>query len=165
MLSIAAVVWAGILAAGCAALYATADGLPARVASHFNSAGLANGYMPRDDYLVMMLVLMIAPALVIILFNVALPRIAPRLVRIPAREYWLAAESRAATYATITASGFAIASMVTAFMIAMHLLVVEANHRVPPRLDSGIVWVLIAVLVAAALGWQFLQRRRFRPPQ
>ena len=33
MLSIAAAVWAGILAAGCALLYATADRLPARVAS------------------------------------------------------------------------------------------------------------------------------------
>jgi len=165
MLPIAAVVCAGFLAAGYAVLYATADSLPARVASHFNFEGLANGYLPRDAYLLLMYLLMLAVPLVVILLNVALPRVSPRLVRLPAREYWLAPERRAATYASIAASGFVIASTVTAFMIALHLLVLEANHRVPPRLDTGTMWILIAILVAAAISWQLLQRRRFRPPQ
>jgi hypothetical protein len=102
---------------------------------------------------------------VIIVLYLALPRISPRLVRIPAREYWLAQERRAVTHASIATSGFVIASLVAAFMIAVHLLVVEANQRMPPRLDTSTMWMLIAVLVAGALGWQFLLRRRFRPPQ
>jgi len=165
MFTIAAIVWAGILAAGYAVLYATADSLPLRVASHFNFEGLANGYLPRDAYLMLMYLLMLALPLAIIVLNLALPRISPRLVRIPAREYWLAPERRAAAYASLAASGFVIASMVAAFMIAVHLLVLEANQRVPPRLDTGTMWMLIAILVAAALGWQLLQRRRFQQPQ
>lgn len=148
MLPIAAIVWAGILAAGCAILYATADRLPARVASHFNFEGFANGYMLREDYPVLMLLL---------------PRVAPRLIRIPARDYWMVAERRAATSASLTASGFVTASMVTGFMIGVHLLVTEANSRVPPRLETGAMWILIAALALGALTWQLLQRRRFRP--
>ena len=165
MLPIAAIVWAGILAAGCAILYATADHLPARVASHFNFEGFANGYMPREDYLVLMLLVTIALPVAIVALNFVLPRIAPRLIRIPAREYWLAPDRRAATYASLTASGFVIASMVTGFVIGVHLLVTEANSRVPPRLDTSTLWILIAALAVGALTWQLLQRRRFRPPR
>jgi len=165
MLTISAIVWAAILAGGYAVLYVTSDSLPARVASHFGFGGLANGYMPRDAYLLLMYLMTLALPLAIIVVYLALPRISPRLVRIPAREYWLAQERRAATHASIATSGFVIASMVAGFMIAVHLLVVEANQRVPPRLDTSTMWMLIAILVAGALGWQFLLRRRFRPPQ
>ena len=163
MLPIAAIVWAGILAAGCAILYATTDRLPARVASHFNFEGFANGYMLREDYLVLMLLLTIAVPVAIVALNFLLPRVAPRLIRIPARDYWMVAERRAATSASLTASGFVTASMVTGFMIGVHLLVTEANSRVPPRLETGAMWILIAALALGALTWQLLQRRRFRP--
>ena len=94
MLAAAAIVWLALLAAGCSTIYVTAERLPPRVASHFNFEGFANGSMPRDDYLLLMLLLtMVVPA-VIVALNVVLPRVAPRLVRIPARDYWLAPERR-----------------------------------------------------------------------
>jgi uncharacterized membrane protein len=152
-----------LLGAAALTLYATSGSLPARVASHFDFAGYANGFMPREGYLAFMsLVTFGAPALIVVL-NVVLPRLAPRLVRVPARDYWLAPERREQTYASFTASGVILACLVTAFMIALHLLV-EANARTPPRLDSGALWVAIAALVGCTLGMQFLRWRRFRHP-
>jgi hypothetical protein len=146
MHGVAAIVWLALLAAGCATIYVTAERLPPRVASHFNFEGFANGSMPRDDYLLLMLLLTVVLPAVMVALNVLLPRVAPRLLRIPAHDHWLAAERRDETYASMGASGFVVASMVTAFTLAVHLLMVEANARRPPRPDSASVWILIGAL-------------------
>jgi hypothetical protein len=165
MLAVAAIVWLALLATGWASICLTAERLPPRVASHFNFEGFAHGSMPHDDYLLLMLLLSIVLPAVIVALNVLLPRVAPRLVRIPARDYWLAPERRDQTLASISVSGFVVASMVTSFMIAVHLLVVEANARMPPRRDSSSMWILMGALGASALARQFLRWRRFRAPQ
>ena len=165
MLRIAAMLLAGLLAAAGVSLYATADQLPARVASHFNFEGLADGTMLRSDYLLLMSFLTLAVPLLLVALHVVLPRIAPSFVRLPARDYWLAAERRSATRASIAASGLVIASVVAAFMVALNLLVVVANGRTPPRLDIALLWTLVAILVGASLACQFFLRKRFQPPQ
>jgi hypothetical protein len=35
----------------------------------------------------------------------------------------------------------------------------------PPRIDSELLWALIAVFIVATLVWQFLRWQRFRRPQ
>lgn len=162
---VAAMLFIGLLATGAATLYATAGQLPARVASHFNLEGFANGYMARDDYLILMSLLLVVLPLVVLALNFGLPRLAPRLTQIPARDYWLAPERRNETYASIATSGFLIASMVAAFTTALHLLVVDANRQTPPRLDNAVLWTLVAVVVVAALSWKFFRWRRFQPPR
>ena len=165
MLLVSAVVWIALLVAGSASVYASAEKLPPRVASHFTVSGDADAMMLRDDYLVLMLLLIaVLPALLVAL-GFVLPRVAPRLVRIPARDYWLAPERRGATLSRIAASGLVVASLVTAFMTALHVLVVQANARKPPHLDTMSMGILIAILVSAALTWQLFSRRRFRRPQ
>jgi hypothetical protein len=46
--------------------------------------------------------------------RLVLPHIAPGMLRIASRDYWLAPEQRDAAYGSLTASGFVVASMVTA---------------------------------------------------
>ena len=153
-----------LIAAG-AILYATAESLPPHVASSFNFSGDAGGFMRRGTYLVFMAAAIFGAAAIILLVCAVLPRLAPRLVNIPAREYWLAPERREETYASLAASGALLACLVTAFLIALHLLVVEANAHQPPRLDSNILWVLMTVLALSVLAAQFFFWRRFRHPR
>jgi hypothetical protein len=155
---------AALCAAGAAILYATADSLPAVVASHFDLAGYANGTMSRSSYLLFMALMMFGVPLLVVELNIILPRFVPRLIRIPARDYWLAPERRGETLASIATSGAFIACLIVAFMIALHLLVVEANARTPARIDSEALWMLIGSFVIATLVWQFLRWRRFRRP-
>jgi len=165
MRSLAVALLAAVFAAAAAILYTTSDGLPAHVASHFDAAGYANGYMPRSSYVLFMWLVTFGVPLLIVEATIVLPRFVPRLVRIPARDYWLAQERRAETLASIATSGVLTASLVTGFMIAVHLLVVEANGRSPPRIDSELLWVLVILLAAGMLAWQFFRWRRFRRPE
>jgi len=152
-----------LIAAG-AILYATAENLPPRVASSFNFAGNAGGFMSRGTYLAFMAAAIFGASAIILLVCAVLPRLAPRLVNIPAREYWLAPERREETYASLAASGALLGCLVTAFLIGLHLLVVEANAHPPPRLDSSILWALIGALAVSVLAAQFFFWRRFRLP-
>ena len=164
MRSVAVTLLVALFAAAAAILYATSDALPTQVASHFDAAGHANGYMPRSSYLLFMSLVTFGVPLLIVEATIVLPRFVPRLVRIPARDYWLAQERRAETLASIAISGVLTACLLTGFMIGVHLLVVEANTRSPPKIDSELLWVLIILLVMGMLAWQFFRWRRFRRP-
>ena len=157
-----AILLLGLLLFGGVAIYATSGQLPIRVASHFDAAGLANGFMPRADYLLFMLVLTLGVPLLIVVVGVVVPRLAPGMVKLPARDYWLAPERRDQTYATMATSGFVIASIIACFLIAVHFLVVSANSQTPPRLDNVLMWALIALLIACLLTSQLFSWRRFR---
>jgi uncharacterized membrane protein len=160
-----AILLSALLLFGSATIYATSKQLPARVASHFDAAGLANGFMPRGDYLLFMLVLTLGVPLLVVVVSVVAPRIAPGTLKIPARDYWLAPERRDDTYATVATSGFVTASIIAGFLIALHFLVLSANSQTPPRLDNMLMWGLIALLIVSLLTWQWFCWRRFHKPQ
>jgi uncharacterized membrane protein len=160
-----AIVLSGLLLFGSAAIYATSGQLPVRVASHFDAAGFANGFMPRADYLLFMLVLTLGVPLLVVFASVVVPRIAPAMLKLPTRDYWLAPERRDQTYATLATSGFVMASIIACFLIALHFLVLSANSQTPPRLDNALMWALIALLIVSLLTWQWLSWRRFHKPQ
>jgi len=162
---LAAILLSLLLLFGSATIYATSGQLPARVASHFDAAGLANGFMPRGDYLLFMLVLTLGVPLLVAFVSVVVPRIAPATLKLPARDYWLAPERRDQTYATLSTAGFVMASIIACFLIALHFLVLSANGQTPPRLDNVLMWALIALLIVSLLTWQWFCWRRFHNPQ
>ncbi len=155
-----------LLVSGGAILALTANLLPTHVASHFDSAGVARGFMARSDYLLFMLAMTLGVPLLIAATTALLPRLVPvDKLRLPNRDYWLAPERRDATLAGLTTSGLGMASIVAAFLIALHLLVIAANRQTPPRLDSTLIWLLVGALLVTTVGWQFLRWRRFRLPR
>jgi hypothetical protein len=160
----AAMLLAALLAASAAILYVTADGLPAVVATQFDLSGRVNGTMSRASYLVFISLMMFGVPPLVAGLNVALPRFVPRLARIPARDYWLAPERRDETLASIAASGTLLACVIAAFMIGLHLLLIDASARKPPRMDSELLWLLLSVFIVLTLVWQFLRWQRFRRP-
>ena len=63
-----------------------------------------------------------------------LPRLAPSLVNVPNARAWLAPPHRDETLATLGMRGAVCAILVTAFICAVHLLIVRANATSPnPR--------------------------------
>ena len=165
MKALAALILAALLAANGAFIFAASRLMPPRVASHFDAQGFATGYMPRDHYLLLMAAIGLGIPLLLAVALSALPYVAPTRLRIPARDYWIAPERREATLNTLATSGLIVASIVAAFMIAANLLVVQANKRTPPQLDSAALYTLIAGLVLALLAWQVILWRRFQVPR
>ena len=139
--------------------------LPARVASHFDGAGLANGFMPRSEYVMFMAVIALGIPVLLVLVTVMLPFLAPSRLRIPSRDYWIAPERRAQTQTTLATGGLVMSCIVAAFTVGVQLLVLQANARTPPQMDLAILYAMLALLVVAILLWQFLLWRRFQATQ
>jgi hypothetical protein len=154
--------FAVLVVVSAAFILATVDGLPGVVASHFGPGSGPNGWMVRSDYLIWMLILaLVAPCLIVLLIA-GLPRIAPRLLNLPHRAYWLAEERRADTLATLLAFACWQGSLLTLFAAGLHLVLLEANRVTPPRLSVGSLSTLLVLFVAAILAWTAALYARFR---
>jgi uncharacterized membrane protein len=138
----------------------SAQHLPPHVASHFNAAGVPDGWMPRSSFLWSIGSLGFGLALLLsTLFYVC--RFFPDATfNLPHREYWLAPAHRAETCNAIFRAGLWLVSLLAAFQVGLQLLTVSANNARPPHLPSQ-VWLLLISLVAGLLVWAHFLNRRF----
>jgi len=162
---IAAFVMSLLLAANGLVLAASSRSLPMRVASHFDAEGIANGFMPRSDYVLFMAMISLGIPVLLVLVTVIVPFLAPTRLRIPSRDYWIAPQRRVQMLTTLATGGLVMSCIVAAFMVGVQLIVLQANARTPPQMDVTILYAMLALLVVAILFWQFLLWRRFQAPQ
>ncbi|MFO1312870.1 MAG: DUF1648 domain-containing protein [Burkholderiales bacterium] len=154
MLFVLAVVVAPIL------VWTTSAELPARVASHFGSGGMANGFMSRDAYMLLMIGLTTLLPLVVVASLGFVPRLATSRLSIKNREHWLAPSRREETMATLASCACAVGIVLILFLLGMHFLTVEANGRTPPRLDESTFFVVLVgflVLLGGAIAFMAIR--------
>src|SRR5258708_11889082 len=105
---------------------------------------------------------------VLALFNggmmARLPRMHPRPMRLPHRDYWLAPELGDATFATIAGFAWALACAVTLFIGGMHWTILEANATPPPRLAESAADLLAFGFGTVVAAWAIALYLRFRRP-
>jgi uncharacterized membrane protein len=159
------ILFAALVIASGSYIFVSSESLPNLVASHFAVDGTANGFVPRTDYVWLMLTLAIAvPAGVVILIGL-IPRVAPRLSGIPNRAHWLASAERVRTMRFLWQLALFVGCLLVLFAAAVHYLIVRANLAVPPMLDNGLLFALIGVLIAALAVTLAVFVRRFSRPR
>lgn len=163
--SLAATALAVAMAALLACLIATAPRLPERVASHFNGAGAADGWMSRTVYLWTMGGTATGVALLMLAVGWGTRYLPTSVVNLPHRDYWLAAERREATYAAFACFGLWMAALQALLVLGVHLLVVQANELQPPKLSPTVWWLLGGFLAATLVLIASLFRRFGKPPK
>lgn len=140
--------------------------LPDRVAAHFDLAGRADGWMSRSAWLLSML-----------LFGFVFPLFVPALFfvlrfmpaggfNIPHRDYWLAADRRAETFAFLFRHSLWFACAAIGFVCGIQFLTIEANRHSPAQLSTPMMCALAGCFVAGIVVWiirMFLYFRQ-RPP-
>ena len=94
--------------------------LPPIVASHFAAGGNANGFMPRNAYLGLMLFVAVGVPFLLALINSSLRFIPPHLVNLPNRDYWLAPERTEQTFAVLFKHGIFLSVLLVAFLSFVH---------------------------------------------
>jgi hypothetical protein len=131
----------------------TAGPLPVVVASHFGAGGGANGFMPRDAYVMFMLALVVGlPTLLTGL--AALVRLLPvERINLPDRDYWLAPERQEETVAYLERHGARLAAVLAVFLCFVHWLVVKANVVQPARFPEPLFYAGVAVFATALALW------------
>lgn len=143
-------------------VYGTSAGLQERVATHFGSGGLANGWMRHDVYLAFMLLMSTLLPLFVVALTGFVPRIAASQIRIANRDYWLSPARRVETLAWLAGHASWLGIALTLFMVGMHLLIVRANEVRPARLDEALFFMLMAAFAVLILAWIVALTLRFR---
>jgi uncharacterized membrane protein len=138
--------------------------LPERVASHFNAAGEADGWMTRDAFLKFNLGMTFFVATVFALTPRFIARTPTEMINLPNKEYWLAPERRAASLAYIGDRMYAFGAGTMALLTSVMQLVYEANIRGTYHLGSTI-WVYLALYMIYTGVWLAGLFRRFSLPQ
>lgn len=137
-----------ILAAGLLQFLHDFPLLPERMASHFAASGYANGWMTKSQFLITYIAILL-PALVLEFW---LPRRIARKggkgLNLPNKEYWLAPERRAETFAYLE-NFFAWYGCAFLLLEVFAMgLAMRANFQSPPRIATlPIVSAIVAFIV------------------
>jgi hypothetical protein len=153
-----------LLGGSAVLIVATSSALPDRVASHFARGGQANGWMARETYVAFMLGAGVLLPILLVALLAWLPRAFPGAVNLPNRAYWLEAERRDATLASVSSFAWTFGSMLAALIAGVHWAVVQANANVPPRLSESTLEALLIAFGAVLAVWILAWYLRFRRP-
>ena len=139
--------------------------MPEVVASHFVAGGAANGFMPRGQYVGLMLAVVLLVPLLLFFIGRLSSRLPTQFINLPNRQYWLAPERRAATLASLGNFGVWAAYATLGFLCLVHWFVVQANLQHPPRLEQPpLVGAMSLFFVALFIGILIVLGRFFRAP-
>jgi uncharacterized membrane protein len=134
--------------------------LPPTVASHFDAAGKANDWMPRESFVVFHAIVLASLLVVVILLRLLIPRVPVALINLPHKEYWLAPERRQETYASVF--GFLLWCFnATGILLAASFELAYLANLGDPKLMSWIIWALLAVYVGFVVICLTVFYRRF----
>jgi uncharacterized membrane protein len=142
------IVLAAMLFVFVTVLLSTSSLLPNTVATHFDAAGQPNGWMPRQGaVLVMGLTGLGLPLLLV--GSAWLVRVLPaRMINLPHRQYWLASERRFETFQWLRWFLLWVSCLETAFLTAIHVMIVLANRAPAGTLSSPLMYTTIAVFIS-----------------
>jgi uncharacterized membrane protein len=137
--------------------------LPAVVASHFDGLGAPNGWSSKEAFFSLYLVI------VLLLYGVFgwMPKWIEtrpgKSMKIPNRDYWLAPERKAATWAFFRRQMMLMGNLHLLLAIVAIQLAILANFESEPRLHPAIGWALAIYFIIFSL-WLIHFFWRFRKP-
>jgi uncharacterized membrane protein len=143
-----------ILTAGLiAVLSVTLRRLPSSVASHFDAAGMPNGWSSRPGYALLLVVIGVLLPLCITALVRRLTRQGPALLNIPARDYWTRPEHGQEAVRRVRAYVWWLGCILAGTALLIHLLVLDAHEHQPPRLSTAAMLVVLSAVFGAIAGW------------
>jgi uncharacterized membrane protein len=155
-----------IFAAGLIAVVSvTLKRLPPTVASHFDAAGVANGWSSRPSYAVLLVIIGVLLPLSITALVRGLTRQGPDRLNIPARDYWTRPEHGQEAVRRVRAYTWWLGCILAGTALLIHLLVLDAHEHQPPRLSTRAILGLLGVVLGAVAGWAVGWYRLLRRPR
>ena len=142
-------------------LIMTANDLPDPVASHFNGRGNPDNWIERSSYLLFTVWLALFLPGVVIGLCYAVRFMPDSVINLPRRDYWLAPGRRHETFYHVFRQSIWFGCLAIAFVIGIHLIVLEANAQVPVRLSAPLLMGFAGLFVIGVVGWSFRLIWRF----
>ncbi len=123
---------------------------PARVAVHFNSAGLPNSWASREANLTMWIVVFVF----VTLFFLALSWLIKKTPQKNMKKYRLFPKIPGGINTVASNMMYSVGAALNLFFIALGIETFRANMTKGGRLDGRLLSVLLIVFCAYAVGWQ-----------
>jgi uncharacterized membrane protein len=138
--------------------------LPDRLASHFAASGKPNGWMTKQQFFITYAVMLVPALLVEFWVSRSIANKPDAKLRLPNKEYWLAPERRAETFAYFDGF-FAWYGCALLFVEVFAMgLAMRANFDTPPHLPAGPIVSVIAGFVLFNIAAMIAIYRRFSTP-
>jgi len=137
--------------------------MPMMMASHFDAAGRANGWMPKEGFfLTYALVVSLMSAMFTVMPKLVL-KFPDSMINLPNKDYWLAAERRDQTAGLIERHMKTAGNLTIALLLCVFQMSFRANLENQSRLSESI-WLLLVAFVALMAVWAIRFIRAFRVP-
>jgi uncharacterized membrane protein len=136
--------------------------LPATVASHFNTAGMANSLEPKQLFLELYAIVMLCIAAVYFVMPRLIFSLPAGLINIPNKAYWLAPQRRAETMEFFVDHFAILGAGTLALFVTIFQLAIAANLTTTPTFSSPAAFGLFAAYFVFAVIWLALLFVRFR---
>jgi uncharacterized membrane protein len=140
--------------------------LPGLVASHFNAAGQADGWMPRAHFLKIEILLSLGVTAGFAVLALVVAGVPDALVNLPHRSYWLTPARREETRRCLSGMVLSSGCGALAFLLFLHQRVLHANldgtHQLTP--SFGVVLAVALVLIAGPVVRPLVRFSRRPPP-
>ena len=136
--------------------------LPETVATHFDGAGQANGFMSRGGYHWFMTALVLFVSLTATWFPIWLISRSESLVSLPNKDYWMSTERKGESMAFLNRWHLRLGILVLGLMAYAHWLVVKANQATPALLKSDHLKIGVLIFLLAMTGLMVQLFWRFR---
>ena len=148
-----------------AVVLVTVRRLPPVVASHFDAAGVPNGWSSRPAYVLLLTAIGVLLPLGITRLITSLTRRGPARLNIPARDYWTRPEHSEEAVLRVRAYIWWLGCIMAGTALLIHWLVVAAHAHQPPRLRTSAVLVVLSVVFLGIGGWTAGWYRLLRRPR
>lgn len=124
--------------------------LPARLASHFNAGGAADGWMDKGTFIASWIATVVFLNVLVIGICWGIRFLPASMFNLPHRDYWLSPAQRPATVGAMLEFGFGIAFAVTLLFGELYDQTLKANQIQPPHLPPRFWLHLMPALLIMA---------------
>lgn len=142
-------------------ILATASSLPETVASHFNAAGVPDGYMPKDFYTMFMLIFTLSIPSIIVGSMTLIDRFPESSINLPNKRVWLSERYKESTFAYLKSHALGMGALIVLFMGYVHWLIIQANRQAPAHLSTEAIMSGLVIFVIVLVGWGIALPLRF----
>lgn len=140
--------------------------LPERIASHFAYDGTPNGWQTKDDFFMVLFVVIATSAFVAFFLPLLMSIMPDALINLPNKQYWLAPERRAETHRFLGAQmgWFGCGPLFVLLYATWQAIKVNLPHAEHFN-SQGMIEVLIGFVILAALLTVHMVRHFFALPE
>jgi uncharacterized membrane protein len=158
--------WYPVLLIGSAAVFTCVDMarlyplLPDNIASHFNAAGVPDGWSTKQEFVWFGGGTFLGLGLLMGVLPVLMRILPPSLINLPDKEYWLGQDQRDATFQFFTTWSRWFAALTLWLLAIVFHAALVANLKQPAQLSP--LWSLLGVYLLSTVVLLIALVRRFR---